>query len=481
MASSHLYVHADTDTLYRYPTCPHSTSFLLSPFSRILLPMHPLLEQLSDKVFSVSEYLTIVNDLLSPLRVEVEGEVTDLKVLPQWTFFSLKDAEDNSLLRCGLHSGQYRRLGVNLEEGMQVKVLGYGKLAAKSGNFGFWVSKIEPVGEGALRRAYELLVKKLSEEGLFARKRELPQFIEHIGVISSKNGVVIQDLRNNLDPLGIRIEFIHSGVEGADSAGELLAAIEHFSRVKEPPQVLVLIRGGGSLESLQGFNNEAVCRALFAAPMPVVVGIGHDVDAPIATMVADWSASTPTAVAHVINDSWAPLTEDLPALTARMLGSFRLRVRTVGERMPMFASTISRSFRTHLRALEHRTELALRSAESAIHRLVQRFRAYESALRYAWRRIPSRIERLRKDTARHMGVLTEHQTRRVRAMSEVLQAQERLLHANSPEKALARGYSVVYGVDGRVVRDVDSVEVGQTLKTRLNKGTITSTVTEKEY
>jgi len=442
---------------------------------------HPLLEQLTDKTLRVSEYLTIVNDLLSPLRVEVEGEVTDLKVLPQWTFFSLKDAEDNSLLRCGLHSGQYRRIGVNLEEGMQVKVLGYGKLAQKSGNFGFWVSKIEPVGEGALRRAYELLVKKLNEEGLFARKRNLPQFIEHIGVISSRNGVVIQDLRNNLAPLGIRIDFIHSGVEGAGSANDILAAVEQFSRMSEPPQVLVLIRGGGSLESLQGFNNEAVCRAIFAAPMPVLVGIGHDVDAPIATMVADWSASTPTAVAHMINKSWAPLTEDVPAFSARMLSAYRMRVRTVGERIPLCLSTMTRTFAGRLQSIEHRTELALHRARNAIARLVQRFRTYETTLRHAWRRIPVRIERIRKESERSTDHMVDHASRRIQTVFELVAAQERLLRANDPQKALARGYSVVYGVEGRVVRDVDTVEVGQTMKIRLNKGTILGTVTEKEY
>ena len=161
---------------------------------------HPILEQISDKVLKVGEYLEILNQLISPLRVSVEGEVTDLKILPQWTFFALKDAETGALLRCGLHSGVYRRIGVNLEEGMAIKIEGYGKVAEKSGNFGFWVSAIEPVGAGALKRAYELLLKKLQEEGLFTRKRELPTCISHIGVISSRNGVVLQDLQEKPAP-----------------------------------------------------------------------------------------------------------------------------------------------------------------------------------------------------------------------------------------------------------------------------------------
>jgi len=438
---------------------------------------HPLIDRLTDKVLSVSAYLTIVNDLLSPLRVEVEGEVTDLKVLPQWTFFSLKDAEDNSLLRCGLHSGQYRRIGVNLEEGMQVKVFGYGKLAAKSGNFGFWVSKIEPVGEGALRRAYELLVKKLQEEGLFTRKRELPQFIDHIGVISSRNGVVLQDLRNNLDPLGIRIDFVHSGVEGADSAGEIFHAIEHFTQMEDAPQVLVLIRGGGSLESLQGFNNEAVCRALFAAPMPVLVGIGHDVDAPIATMVADWSASTPTAVAHVINDSWAPLTQDMPAVVARIVGSFRMRIRTLGEHIPHQVATIRTVYRARVQALEYRVDTAMRTSRHAVSRILTQFRSYEQTLRYAWTRIPVRLHQQRAAAGRASHTVFTAMDRRLHALARAVSDQERLLRARDPEQVLARGYSIVRTEDGSVVRSVRQVTQGGTLHTRLTDGTVESAVT----
>jgi exodeoxyribonuclease VII large subunit len=420
---------------------------------------HPLLDQLTEKVLTVSEYLTVVNDLLSPLRVEVEGEVTDLKILPQWTFFSLKDAEDGSLLRCGMHSQQYRRIGVPLEEGMAVKVFGYGKIAQKSGNFGFWVSKIEPVGEGALRRAYELLVKKLQKEGMFTRKRELPQFISHIGVISSRNGVVLQDLQENLRPLGIRIDFVHSGVEGPDSAAEILRGVEHFTHAKDKPQILVLIRGGGSLESLQGFNNEAVCRALFAAPMPVLVGIGHDVDAPIATMVADWSASTPTAVAHVINDSWAPLTQTMPLLVERMVGGFARR----------------------LRALEHGVELASRTARHAIAQLIHRFREYEQILRHAWRRIPARLVAIEREGMLQVHIAAEKLRVRTRALTKQVVEYERLLHASDPEQVLARGYGLVYGPDGRVVRDVDTLSVGDMVKTRLKKGTFESTITKKKY
>lgn len=417
---------------------------------------HQLFEALEDRTLTVLEYLDLVNELVSPLKVSVEGEITDLKILRDWVFFSLKDAESGALLRCGLHAQQYRRLGVNVEEGMQVKVAGYGKISPKTGNFGFWVSEIEPVGEGALRRAYELLVRKLTEEGLFARKRDLPDFISHIGVISSRNGVVLQDLRKNLSPLGIRIDFIHSGVEGADSAKEILRAVEQFSAASNKPDVLVLIRGGGSLESLQGFNNEAVARALFAAPMPVLVGIGHDVDVPIATMVADWSASTPTAVAHVINSSWAPLSEDVPGLWTRMAHLFQARYERV----------------------HHATALAQRSMQGVVKSVLARFERLSAAVVECARVARTRATQAAADATVQSTQLVERYRRGLTRASERVTALERVILASDPTRTLTRGYSLVYH-NGRLVRSVTQVQVDEGLSVRLEDGTLETRVTNK--
>lgn len=420
---------------------------------------NPLTEHIKNKIFSVSEYLELVNQLLGPLKVSVEGEITDLKILPQWVFFSLKDAESGSVLRCGLHSGVYRRLGVNIEEGMQIKAEGYGKLAPKTGNFGFWVSSIEPVGEGALRRAYELLLKKLESEGLFARKRELPEFISHIGVISSRNGVVLQDLRNNLLPLGIRIDFVHAGVEGAGSASDILSGIEHFSKTKDKPQVLVLIRGGGSLESLQGFNNEAVVRALFATPMPVLVGIGHDVDVPIATLVADTSVSTPTAVAHCINTSWSSLTEELP----------------------VFIRTITNSFSQRISAVEHKVELVLRGMRFAMSKLFGSFQHFKEVLRRGQQDMLRTVARLHEEADATVAQLKTIFSQRVSTLTRSVSDYERLLAVSDPKRVLARGYGLIYGPEGRLVRSVDDVTIGEKVTTRLKDGTFSSDVTKKKY
>jgi exodeoxyribonuclease VII large subunit len=358
---------------------------------------------------------------------------------------------------------------------MRVQVEGYGKIAPKSGNFGFWVSSIQPVGEGALKRAYELLVKKFTEEGLFVRKRELPSFIEHIGVISSRNGVVIQDLRRNLDPLGIRIDFLHSGVEGADSAADILRAIEHFSHAEHPPQVLVLIRGGGSLESLQGFNNEAVCRALYAAPMPVLVGIGHDVDAPIATMVADWSASTPTAVAHVINESWAPITKRVPLLAQTLASRFSALLTTVLRRVPLSAQTLRERFSGRLRTVEHRGDLAFQVMRHAVSKLITNFARYETALTQAQQQLPLRLQAVLLQARENVRRMHDALTVRFREVTRSVGEQERLLQASDPARVLARGYGLVY-LEGVLVRSIAQVSTGGTMETRLADGVVESVV-----
>ncbi|MFA6006233.1 MAG: exodeoxyribonuclease VII large subunit [Candidatus Paceibacterota bacterium] len=262
-------------------------------------------------LFTVSEFLDAVNYVLKHDKALVRGEVTDFKK-GKWISFSLKDKDDNSLLKCVMGAWLYNQIGVQIEDGMEIKISGSPSINKAYGSFGFWVETIEPLGEGSLKKAYELLVKKLREEGLFTRKRELPEFIERIGVISSKHGVVIHDFKQNLDKRGYKIIFKDARVEGADAVGQIVEAIHELQNKKYNLDILVIIRGGGSLESMQAFNNEAVARAIFASNIPIIAGIGHDVDVPIASLVADREESTPTGAAHAVNESWNRLESLLP-------------------------------------------------------------------------------------------------------------------------------------------------------------------------
>lgn len=272
---------------------------------------------------SVSEFLSLINSQIGEEEFLITGEVTGFKLHPAGVFFSVKDSED-SLLRCYLSPYLYRSLGVEFEDGSKVVIGGYAEIYKRRGDLTMKVNTVSLAGEGELKKAYEELKKKLEEEGLFARKRELPEFINRIAIITSRSGAVIDDFRKNLKPLGFNLSLADSRVEGAKAVSEILSAIKYFNSHAEDYDVLVLMRGGGSLEDLQAFNNEKVARALFATKIPTIAAVGHDRDVPIANLVADVAVSTPTAAAVRVNSSWDSLALALPQLSDELLHRFEL-------------------------------------------------------------------------------------------------------------------------------------------------------------
>jgi exodeoxyribonuclease VII large subunit len=278
---------------------------------------------MNEQTLSVSEFLDLTNELLGQQEFIVQGEVTGAKPHPTGFYFSLRDPEANALMDCYLNPYTYRNSGIRLEDGMVVKVGGLASVYKPKGRFSFRIETVEAAGEGSLKKAYETLKRQLAAEGLFERKRPLPEFLSHIGLITSRTGAVIQDFRNNLLPLGLHVLQCDSRVEGASAPGQLLDALAWFNGHADRVGSLVIVRGGGSLEDLQAFNDERVVRGIFASRVPTVVAIGHAPDVPLAQMVADAVADTPTAAAYLINDTWSPLTTDVPALASRLSYAFR--------------------------------------------------------------------------------------------------------------------------------------------------------------
>jgi len=186
---------------------------------------------------------------------------------------------------------------------MEVIVEGMPNIYVPNGRFNFSVNTIELVGEGALKLAYDKLKKKLTAEGLLAveRKKTIPELPEKIGLITSETGAVIHDFLTNIGKYGFKIKFFNSRVEGQLAIKDLLKAIEYFKN--QDIDVLVIIRGGGSFESLQAFNNEVLVRKIAEFEKPVICGIGHDKDIPLSALAADLLVSTPTAVTTVLNRS----------------------------------------------------------------------------------------------------------------------------------------------------------------------------------
>ncbi len=384
-------------------------------------------------VFSVGEFLDFINEILGAHDFFVQGEVIGARPHPTGMYFSLKDAEAGGVMDCYMSPYAYRGLGIVIEDGMQVKVGGIPSIYKPKGRFSFKVETLEPVGEGSLKKAYEALKKKLEEEGLFARKRALSEFIARVGLITSKTGAVIDDFRRNLAALGMKVYHRDVRVEGAAAVNQVVSAIGSFNRRKQSIDVLVVIRGGGSMEDLQAFNNELVVRAVFASRVPTIISIGHDRDVPLAQMAADASASTPTATAILINASWD-----------------RLR-------------NISGQADTLLYAMERAIDTEQGRLDGAWHRLdgfVQRILG-------AGQRLQQRIALAMQRVGQVIGQI-----------QQTIDAAERQLVAVSPERQLRLGYSIVTDDAGAVIRSASQLRHGQVVNTRLAKGAFASEVKE---
>lgn len=250
---------------------------------------------------SVGEFIALTNQVLDTAypSVEIEGEVASFKVnQDKFIFFDLKDSEGS--IGCFMMKFQLR---IGIEDGMKVVVRARPKLT-KWGKFSLTIDQIRPVGEGAIKRTFELLRKKLDSEGLFGedRKRPLPQMPQHIAVISSTQAAGYADFMKIIDARwgGLAIDVAHVQVQGAEAPDQMIRALTYITQQEQLPEVIVLIRGGGSADDLGAFNDELLARQVAASRVPVLTGIGHEVDETLIDLVADVRASTPSNAAELL-------------------------------------------------------------------------------------------------------------------------------------------------------------------------------------
>lgn len=249
----------------------------------------------------VSECISLINQTLEGAypSVVVVGEVSSFKVnQDKYVFFDIKD--EQASLNCFMTIWQLR---TPLEDGMKVEIVAQPKITPW-GKFSLTVREVRPVGEGSLQKAFELLKAKLQKEGLFdvERKRVLPSLPTHIGVISSTQAAGYNDFIKILDDRfgGLTIEVAHVQVQGSGSPQQIIRALNYFNELANPPEVIAIIRGGGSADDLATFNDEPLVRAIAASRAPTVVGVGHEVDTTLADMVADVRAATPSNAAQLL-------------------------------------------------------------------------------------------------------------------------------------------------------------------------------------
>ena len=233
-------------------------------------------------------------------RVYLTGQVSNFRKRPTHQYFSLKD--DRAVIQATIWSGIYQKLGFDLEEGMKINVIGRVQVYEPSGSYSIIIEKAEPDGVGALAIQFEQLKKKLSEEGLFQErfKQAIPQFAKRIGVVTSRSGAVIQDIITTVSRRfpGVEIVLYPTKVQGEGAAEEIARNIARANK-REDLDVLIIGRGGGSIEDLWAFNEEIVVRSIFESRLPIISSVGHETDVTLSDFVADKRAATPTAAAEL--------------------------------------------------------------------------------------------------------------------------------------------------------------------------------------
>jgi len=439
------------------------------------------------RVWKVSELTAEIGGLLEGAfsDVWIEGEVSNFKAAQSGhLYFTLKDAR--AQIRCVCFRDQLRGVKFRPEDGLHIRVRGALSVYEVRGEYQIYVSHIEPMGLGALQLAFEQLKKKLQAEGLFdeARKRPLPLMPQCIGIVTSPSGAAIRDILRVLKRRfsGAHVQLYPVKVQGDGAVNEIAAALGYFSRTKFA-EVVILARGGGSLEDLWAFNEEIVARAIAACEIAVITGVGHEIDFTIADFVADLRAPTPSAAAEIVVRSRQEFDHQIATHQRHLAQQMRYLLSQRKHRVRDLQ--MHRGFRK-LDALVRRRHqqldelssslgitlrLKLGSARQRLARTGGQMASFDLRGRAATlrRRVEQQSECLRAALVRALV------TKRHRYEKAKLQLEER-----SPLALLERGYAIAYDASGKVLRSADQVQVGEDIGVRLARGQLDARVREKK-
>lgn len=415
-------------------------------------------------------------------KLWVEGEISNIARPPSGhVYFSLKD--ESAQVRAAFFRQRQRGPTVQLRNGDRVLAFGRVSIYEARGDFQLIVEQVEAAGEGALKREFDRLKRKLETEGLFDadRKRPLPPVPARIGVITSPSGAAVRDI---LSVLGRRfpaagVTIYPSAVQGESAPAELRAALDKAIR-RDEVDVIILARGGGSLEDLWAFNDEALARAIADCPIPTISAVGHEVDFTIADFVADVRAPTPSGAAELVvpdQDDWRRTVERLATRIARLgrraLDDQGQTLDWLGRRL-VAASPATRIARQGDRL----RELSGRLAAAALHGVLERDQRLQRLAAALLRRSPAvRVERLIGRQRNLGGRLLTAGRDRLSATRHRLALAARALNSVSPLATLTRGYAIVTDAEtGAVVTRADDVATGSDIRARLAEGELTATV-----
>ena len=394
------------------------------------------------RIYSVSELTDDIKVLLENTfpEVWVEGEISNFSQSQSGhIYFSLKDPK--STLRCVFFRGVNQGLKFSLKDGLQCLAGGRINVYAPSGQYQLNIQRLEPKGAGALQLAFEQLKEKLTQEGLFepAHKKPLPLLPLRVGVVTSPTGAAIRDILNILKRRAPFLKIILNPVkvQGIGAAEEIAQAIKEFNQYKEV-DVLIVGRGGGSLEDLWAFNEEIVARAIYNSRIPVISAVGHEIDWTIADFTADLRAPTPSAAAELVARQKDDLMSELRHVFSRMSSSMHNKIKTLHKELFRFQDAYVLKYPLNF------IQLSLQRIDELNHRLNQRAGYILETAQHRWTHLAGKLEAL------------------------------------SPLNVLSRGYSISFKLpEMKVVTDMAEINISDKIQTRLKNGSLVSQVINK--
>ena len=432
---------------------------------------------MTDRVYQVGEIATEMRDLLemSYSSVWIEGELSALsKPASGHLYFTLKD--DQAQIRCAMFRSQASRMRISPKVGDLVKIRGKISVYTARGDLQCIVQSMDNAGEGQLHRAFEMLKQKLLEQGLFdtARKRTIPRFPKNIGVISSSNAAALHDVLTTLARRcpGIPVTLYPSLVQGDDAPAQLIQAIQLANQAQRS-DVLILARGGGSIEDLWGFNDEHLAHAIVDSAIPIISAVGHEVDVTIADFAADLRAPTPTAAAELVAPDTQSLLNTLNSLKHRSVRQIQRRFEGASQKLDAVQYRLVHPAEQLKQKHQQLKELA---------RLLQKsFLQQEKDRKNRLLELSQRSRRIRiKDAIATRALALQRASKQLRgAAQKNLQTQQSALASLSenlqlvsPLGTLQRGYSIARDKDHTIVRQASQVTSGDQLNVQLGKGNL---------
>jgi exodeoxyribonuclease VII large subunit len=434
-------------------------------------------------VFSVSELNSAVARLLEQefAWIWVEGEISNLAMPASGhIYLTLKDA--GAQVRCAMFRGRNRELKFKPENGSQVVVRCKVSLYEVRGDYQLIIDRMEQAGTGALQRKFEELKHKLATEGLFdeAGKHDLPPLPSCIGVITSRTGAAIKDVLSVIARRfpAVPVKLFPVPVQGEESAPAICHALQ-LAEQHGACDVLLLVRGGGSLEDLWSFNEESVARAIYNCSIPVVSGVGHEVDITIADFVADHRAATPTAAAEAVTPDQHSWMQTLDWYHSRLQQLAGEKISRLDERLSWLRTRLTQQhplsnlqrLRQRVADIEKRMRITMdykvHSTSDRVQHLQTQLLSHSPAI--AIHNYRNSIEHLQQQAQFHIRSVVEQRKSQLRTLASTL-------NAVSPLQTLGRGYSITSNADGQTITNTDSVSQHELINTRLHLGRLISRV-----